>query len=138
MFIMFLFSLDKSARIEPLRPLNQFGNYDRGKTFSITYNGIRCLRRKVFNQIDSLKDVFQLIQQFSDLTLQRRLLFTGRNHFFNHFHMTINDFTELAFVCRISHCRHLRRVYQFVSDASQCGNNYNYRLSSRLYNSLYA
>ena len=137
-FTMFSFGLDKSARIEPFCSVNQFGNDDGWKAFTIADDCIRSLRGKVSNQINSLEDVLQLVQQFANLTLQRHLLFSGRNHLLNHLHMTVNDFAELALVCWISCCRHLWCIYQFVSDASQCGNNYNYRLTCRLYNSLYA
>ena len=139
MFVMLLFSFDKSTRIEPLGILNQLGNNDRWKALAIAYDCVRSLRGKVFNQVNTLENILQFIQQFANLTLQRHLPFSGRNHLFNHFHMTINNFAELALIGRISGSRHFRCVYQFISDASQCGNYYNNRFAGRcrLYNSLY-
>ena len=62
MFGMFPFRLYKSTRIKPLSSFNQLSHNNGRQPFTIAHNGIWWFRGKVFNQINSLENVFQLIK----------------------------------------------------------------------------
>ena len=120
---MLLLRLDEPARIEPFRT-RQLRCDDGGKALAVTYNRIGCLLRQVFNQVNTLEDVLQFVQQLSHLTLQRHLGLACRNHLLYHFHMAVDNLTKLILVRSITGCRHFRGIDQLVRNAAQRGNHY--------------
>ena len=59
--VMFLFRLDEIPGIIPYSTVYQSRYNNRWKAFAIADNGGRCFRREIMYQINSLKNVFQLV-----------------------------------------------------------------------------
>ena len=126
------FRLDELARVKPFGS-RQLGSNDRRNALAVAHDGIRRFLRQVFDEVDTLEDIFQLVQQFAHLMLQFHLLRTGRKSLSDHLHMAEYDFTETILVRGITSRRFAGSIYQLVRNASQSRNNHNHRLVCGLY-----
>ena len=107
MFGMFFLGLDEVARIIPHRSLYQRCRNNRRQTFTVAHDSCRSFGRQILNQINTLKDIFQLTQQFIDLIQQYGASFARRNNGIHHFDVTVYYLTILFFILCIAVGCHL-------------------------------
>ena len=117
MLIMFLFGLNESTGIEPHCPLNKSSHNDGRKTFPIAHNRSRSFRRKVTNQINTLKNILQFAQQFVHQIQKQLSSPPCRNHSVHHFNVTVHDFLHFLLISVIARSGHFRSTNQFIGNS---------------------
>ena len=133
----FLLGLDELARIKPLRT-GQLGGNERRQAFAVADDGVRCLLRQVLDEVDTLEDIFQFVEQLAHLALHNHLRVKLGKHPFDHLHMAADNLAELILVCGIARSRHARGLYQLIRDAAQGRHHHNDRLLPGLHNAFHS
>ena len=114
----------------------EHGNYEARNALAVADNHRLGLGRKVVYEKYSLIDVSEVVQQCIDLGQKFSLgLILGNNRAYK-FIVTCNYFLKLIHIFGITGRSHLRGLYEFVGNTTQCRDNNNHRLLLGLYNIL--
>ena len=130
-------SLDESTAVIPLGVLHQVGHDATADALSIRDYGCQRLGAKVTNQIYTLIDAAELLQEVMHDSQQRLPDIAVSNDSVDHILMPLSYLPERFLIQGVTfHC-HLGCSYQLIGDTSQGTYNHDDRLLLSLYNSLY-